>query len=240
MAQNALGVAMIVAGRRAEGAAALRAAFGDPDRPRLDAGTLLATCELLAQVEPAEAAVWADRAAQLSRQDLPAFSGLAPLARAHAMRGEDPAAAASLAERAAMLLSSAERRLDAGRALLTAGLAHDGAGERRLARERLREAAEIFQICGARALEFQANRERRRLGVRVPVPGPAGRSGAPFGLTRREWEVAQLVVAGLTNHQIAAQLFVARSTVETHLSRVFEKLGVTSRVGVATKLAGNA
>jgi DNA-binding NarL/FixJ family response regulator len=137
-----------------------------------------------------------------------------------------------------MLLSTAERRLDAGRALLTAGLAHDAAGERRLARERLREAAEIFQACGARSLECQANKERRRLGVRLP--GPAGRSGAPFGLSRREWEVAQLVAAGRTNHEIAELLFVHRRTVETHLSSVFRKLGVSSRVGVATKLTGNA
>lgn len=240
MAQNALGVAMIAAGRRAEGVAALRAAFGDSDTPRLDAGTVLATCELLAYAEPAEATFWADRAAQLTRQDLPAFSGLAPLARAHALRGEDPATAAALAERAAMLLSTADRRLDAGRALLTAGLAHDAAGERRLARERLRGAAEIFQVCGARALECQANKERRRLGVRVPGPWPAGRSDAPFGLSRREWEVAQLVAAGRTNHEIAELLFVHRRTVETHLSSVFRKLGVTNRVGVVTKLTGNA
>jgi DNA-binding NarL/FixJ family response regulator len=48
-------------------------------------------------------------------------------------------------------------------------------------------------------------------------------------LSRREKEVLALVVAGLTNFQIAGRLFLAESTVKSHLSSAFAKLGVRSR-----------
>jgi DNA-binding NarL/FixJ family response regulator len=159
------------------------------------------------------------------------------LARAHVARADDPAAAAALAEEAARRLTEGGRRLDVGRALLTAGLAHGAADRADLARERLREATEVFNACGAAALSAQAVRERRRLGVRVPVPTPAGRSTGTHGLSPRELEIAMLVTQGLTNQKIAAELYLSVRTVETHLSRVFTKLGVTSRAGVAATLA---
>lgn len=50
-----------------------------------------------------------------------------------------------------------------------------------------------------------------------------------FGLTRREAEVLALVVGGLTNHDIAATLFLSAGTVRKHLERVYAKLGVATR-----------
>ncbi|WP_203990884.1 helix-turn-helix transcriptional regulator [Sphaerisporangium rufum] len=246
MARQALGVALAAAGRPEEATERLLEACGEAGAatPRMDHGTLLASYELLggaaaAQGRPAEAEAWADRVAALADPLLPAFAGLVPLARAHALRGGDPGAAAALAEEAAGLLAAAERRLDAGRALLAAGLAHGEAGDRRTARERLRAAAELFRECGARALAGQAVREQRRLGVRV-APGHGGPAAGPgtgaHGLTPREEEIAALVAAGLTNGQIADRLFLSVRTVETHLSHVFAKLGVSSRVAAATKL----
>ncbi|WP_243772304.1 response regulator transcription factor [Actinomadura barringtoniae] len=84
----------------------------------------------------------------------------------------------------------------------------------------------------------QAQRERRRLGVRVPGSrlSATDRAGAPFGLSGRETEVAQLVADGFTNQQIAESLFLSVRTIETHLSRIFAKLGATSRVGVGATL----
>ena len=49
-------------------------------------------------------------------------------------------------------------------------------------------------------------------------------------LTPREAEVLALLVDGLSNNEIASQLFISRSTVKTHLSNIFAKLGVGNRV----------
>ncbi len=81
-------------------------------------------------------------------------------------------------------------------------------------------------------------REQRRLGVRVPRTATTGRAAGPHGLTQRELEVVSLVRDGCTNQQIAESLFVSIRTVETHLSHVFAKLGVTSRTGLLKALGG--
>ncbi len=47
-------------------------------------------------------------------------------------------------------------------------------------------------------------------------------------LTRREWEILSWVAAGLTNKKIARNLFISVRTVETHRSRIMEKLGMNS------------
>ena len=48
-------------------------------------------------------------------------------------------------------------------------------------------------------------------------------------LAPREQEVAALVAQGLTNRQIASRLVISEATVETHLARIFRKLGMQSR-----------
>jgi DNA-binding CsgD family transcriptional regulator len=231
---------MITAGRLDEGVDALVASCADFTDPKLDRATLLATCELLAQVDSArgrDATRWAGLAVGLDDPELPVFAGLVALARAHVAHAGDSAAAAALAEQAAHRLTAGQRQLDAGRALLTAGLAHEAAGRADLARERLREATEEFHACGAAALEARAVRERRRLGVRVPAAVPAGRQEGTYGLSPREFEIARLVTRGLTNQRIAGELYLSVRTVETHLTRVFAKLGVASRAEVAARLA---
>jgi DNA-binding NarL/FixJ family response regulator len=55
-------------------------------------------------------------------------------------------------------------------------------------------------------------------------------------LTSREQQVAALVTHGMTNRQIAAQLFVTVKTVEMHLSRAFTKLGVLNRAGLVREM----
>lgn len=65
-----------------------------------------------------------------------------------------------------------------------------------------------------------------------PALRPADRAALP-GLTAREVEVAALVAAGLSNAEIAAELGVARKTVENHLSAIFVKAGVESRTRLA-------
>jgi predicted ATPase/DNA-binding CsgD family transcriptional regulator len=58
----------------------------------------------------------------------------------------------------------------------------------------------------------------------------------PAGLTPREIEVLGLVASGMTNAQIAKDLFISLRTVETHLTSIYHKLGVTSRAA-ATRFA---
>jgi NarL family two-component system response regulator LiaR len=58
---------------------------------------------------------------------------------------------------------------------------------------------------------------------------------ARIGLSKRELEVLQLMAQGLSNHQIAEQLFVSLNTIKTHSSKVFEKLEVQRRTQAVDK-----
>jgi DNA-binding CsgD family transcriptional regulator len=59
-------------------------------------------------------------------------------------------------------------------------------------------------------------------------------------LTPTELEVVGLVSEGLTNNDIAARLFVSPRTVQTHLTHIYTKLGLTSRVQLAQEAARHA
>ena len=63
----------------------------------------------------------------------------------------------------------------------------------------------------------------------VVVPRRFRHHAARPALSHRERQTLALVVAGMTNRQIAAHLFLAESTIKTHLTSVFAKLGVGSR-----------
>jgi DNA-binding NarL/FixJ family response regulator len=70
----------------------------------------------------------------------------------------------------------------------------------------------------------------------VCVPRAARRLVAKPTFSHREKEVLQLLVAGLTNRQIAARLYLAESTVKSHLASAFAKLAVRSRKDAVTLL----
>jgi DNA-binding NarL/FixJ family response regulator len=63
----------------------------------------------------------------------------------------------------------------------------------------------------------------------VSVPAELRHLIQPSALSHRERQILGLAVAGLTNAQIAGRLFIAESTVKTHLSSAFRRLGVHSR-----------
>jgi DNA-binding NarL/FixJ family response regulator len=63
----------------------------------------------------------------------------------------------------------------------------------------------------------------------VAIPARAREAGHPLVLTPREKQILGLVVMGLTNAEIAGKLFLAESTIKSHLSSAFSKLGVSSR-----------
>ena len=72
-----------------------------------------------------------------------------------------------------------------------------------------------------------------------PASGRSSEASSPFspntaqqqslGITDRELEILTLIARGLSNREIATQLFVSENTVKTHCSRAFEKLGAARR-----------
>jgi DNA-binding CsgD family transcriptional regulator len=97
------------------------------------------------------------------------------------------------------------------------------------ARAQLGTAHEMFTRMGAEAFAERTRRELLATGEKVSKR--SAKAGAASGgeLTAQEAQIARLAGAGLTNPEIAAQLFISSHTVEWHLRKVFAKLGITSR-----------
>ena len=74
--------------------------------------------------------------------------------------------------------------------------------------------------------------------VEVQVTGPFERDDAAvkkLGISKREFEVLELIAAGLSNQDIADRLFVSNSTVKTHVSNVLGKLDASRRTEAIAK-----
>ena len=133
------------------------------------------------------------------------------------------------ADEAAQLLEAAEpnwaavpRPFEVGRAYLLLGAARRRAGARPRAREALDQAAARFNPLGARPWLARTADERSMLGGRDA-------SADPNALSSAEQQVAELVRAGRSNKEIAAEMYVSLRTVESHLTRIYRKVGVRSR-----------
>ncbi len=137
------------------------------------------------------------------------------------------------ADRSVELLRAATERLeaipfvpDAARLRRQLARALAETGDREGAARELRRAHDVFAKLGAQP-ELDATREQlRALGARPPALVAA--RGAE-GLTGREIEIIQLVVARRSNKEIGIALKISPRTVSTHLSNIFEKMGVASR-----------
>jgi DNA-binding CsgD family transcriptional regulator len=93
------------------------------------------------------------------------------------------------------------------------------------ARRHLRRAADLFRQVGAPPWEERADAELRATGEKARRRDPSTLDQ----LTPQELQIAGLVAAGMTNRQIAAQLYLSPRTIDYHLRKVFSKLGLTSR-----------
>jgi DNA-binding CsgD family transcriptional regulator len=111
------------------------------------------------------------------------------------------------------------------RSLIDYGAALRRRGERTAARQPLYEGLDLATRCGAGALRVRAREELITAGARPRRTSSTGASA----LTAAERRVADLVVAGLTNAQVAQALFVTVRTVEVHLTSAYRKLNITSR-----------
>jgi DNA-binding NarL/FixJ family response regulator len=84
--------------------------------------------------------------------------------------------------------------------------------------------------------EIRKLAERARIPLRRPsTPGtpPPAAPRQRHGLTGRELAVLRLLAAGQTNAQIGAQLYMSPKTASVHVTSIFRKLGVASRVQAA-------
>ena len=110
---------------------------------------------------------------------------------------------------------------DEARTLLYLGSQQRRGRKRGLARTTLTDAVEAFETLGCPGWTDSARAELARISGRPPAPS--------HHLTASERSVVELAIGGLSNKEIANQLFVGTSTVEAHLSSAYRKLGVRSR-----------
>ena len=101
------------------------------------------------------------------------------------------------------------------------------------AREQLRTAREMFTSMGAEAFAARAERELLATGERARKRVEETRDD----LTAQEAQIARLAGEGLSNREIGARLFISPRTVEYHLHKVFNKLGISSRHELRRALA---
>ncbi|MDG4667095.1 LuxR family transcriptional regulator [Mycobacterium sp. 236(2023)] len=103
-------------------------------------------------------------------------------------------------------------------------------------REHLKYAHEALLRMGSRAFAERARKELIAAGAKTrKQPARPGEQLSP-----QELQIAQLVSQGLTNQEIAGQLFLSAHTVEYHLRKVFPKLGIRSRRELRSKLAAGS
>jgi ATP/maltotriose-dependent transcriptional regulator MalT len=130
----------------------------------------------------------------------------------------------------AQALTEAHRRFTelgavflAARALLARGTKEDA-----------EEARRVFDELGARRWADRARKRLRELGERPPPVRRPGHAGGP--LSRRELEVAGLFAQGLTTTEVAKRLIISPHTAAAHLQRIYQRLGVHSRVALTRYL----
>jgi DNA-binding CsgD family transcriptional regulator len=161
--------------------------------------------------------------------DLPTHRALAHRSRAvlEAASGDTDAALASI-DRTFAEHERALNPFDRARTWLVLGQIRRRRRERRLASEALDAALAEFDRLGARLWAAKAHEELDRLGLR--------RGAGQGELTKMERRVAELAGEGRTNKDVAAELGISSKTVEAHLARAYDKLGIASRAELGARL----
>lgn len=206
---------MVLAGRRADALQLLRGVADAAARNtsvRIEVAALDEVARLAP--EPTTAALLAERTAGIDGR-------LAPLLVAEAQVRAEPAASE---DAAAKLVNVAEGFARLGLLLRAAEDCSEASdrwrslGAGRAATSAARRAAELLESC-------EGSRTVATVGTGSAVP-----------LTAREREIALLVVRGATSREVAEQLFLSRRTVDNHLQRIYAKLGISGRQGLAQHL----
>ncbi|WP_336209459.1 AAA family ATPase [Nonomuraea sp. LPB2021202275-12-8] len=151
---------------------------------------------------------------------------------------EDEARLGLLRE-AADLLERSSARLDEARARIRLGVALRQCGEKALALPALQQGMNVADECGAVRLARLAHEHLVAMGAHLPArraaPGSAPTSPAQ-GLTVAEQRVVQLVLQEMSNLEVANTLSISKRTVDTHLARIYRKLGIHTRADLARAL----
>ena len=182
----------------------------------------------LSRLEPAEALVeQLEHAGE--RLDRPWARAVAARGRGLLLtaRGDLDGAGAAL-EQALVQHDRLDMPFERARTLLVSGRVLRRNRRRTQARQTLVEARTLFERTGARLWLERADAELRLL----------GRAGRADGLTPMEEQVAEFAASGLSNRQIAERAFLTVKAVEGNLTRVYRKLGIRSRGGLARALEG--
>jgi len=162
------------------------------------------------------------------------------LATAASARGQLEADAALLDDATAGF-AAVGRPLDELNALEAAGQILTTEGRTADAIHRLTSALTIAERLGASHDGRRIAAGLRTLGVRSGTRGTRRRASVGWdSLTDAEREVARRIDEGLRNAEIAEQLFVSRRTVESHVSRLYAKLGVSTRVALANAIRSHS
>lgn len=140
--------------------------------------------------------------------------------------GELDAASATV-ERALAEHRRLEMPFELARTLLVRGGLQRRRRQKRLAKDSLEAARDIFERLGTPLWTAKADAELARLGLRRRTQG----------LSETEQRVSALAAEGLTNRAIAAQLFISPKTVQAHLTRVYAQLGIHSRAQLGAHMA---
>jgi DNA-binding NarL/FixJ family response regulator len=134
------------------------------------------------------------------------------------------------------LFSESPARFEEARARVALGSALRRAGHRAESREPLRDGYELAQRCGADGLAETARSELRASGIRVRREVASGADA----LTPSERRIAELAACGLSNPEIAQELFLTVKTIEMHLTRSYRKLDIRGRTALAQALGSPA
>jgi DNA-binding CsgD family transcriptional regulator len=154
--------------------------------------------------------------------------GLGVEACSRALVGDD-AAAADLYQEAIDRLGRTRMRLPLARAHLLYGEWLRRQRRPNDARQQLRTAHDMFDQMGATSFAARARHELTATGVTAH----SRRDATLDQLTPQEHRIAEMAGQGLSDAQIASQLYISPATVDYHLRKVFRKLGVRSRAQLA-------
>jgi ATP/maltotriose-dependent transcriptional regulator MalT len=171
-----------------------------------------------------------EEAGELAREELvasrrfgaPRAIGIS-LAAVALVEGGD--AAVDLLREAVGVLETSPARLELGRVLVLLGGALRRAGHHEEARQPLREALDMGHNFGAVGLADEARAELLATGARPRRPARTGVDA----LTPGELRVAGMAASGMSNREIAEDLFVTVKAVQWHLRNVYRKLAIAGR-----------